>query len=236
MILEDEIRHLNENGGPLDVLKWGIERFHPNIALAFSGQAEDVVILDMLNKIVKVPKVFVIDTGRLHQETYDLLEEVRNKYVLDLRIYFPDHNEIEEMVNNYGINLFYKGVEYRKLCCNLRKVSPLKRALSGLSAWITGLRKEQNFTREKVNRVEIDEINGGIIKLNPLADWTWDQVWGYVKENNLPYNKLYDRGYKSIGCQPCTRPVKPWEHPRAGRWWWEKSGDRECGLHFREKR
>ncbi|TRM89717.1 phosphoadenylyl-sulfate reductase, partial [Sulfolobus sp. C3] len=153
-----------------------------------------------------------------------------------LRIYFPDHNEIEEMVNNYGINLFYKGVEYRKLCCNLRKVSPLKRALSGLSAWITGLRKEQNFTREKVNRVEIDEINGGIIKLNPLADWTWDQVWGYVKENNLPYNKLYDRGYKSIGCQPCTRPVKPWEHPRAGRWWWEKSGDRECGLHFREKR
>ncbi|TRM83386.1 phosphoadenylyl-sulfate reductase, partial [Sulfolobus sp. A20-N-G8] len=161
MILEDEIRHLNENGGPLDVLKWGIERFHPNIALAFSGQAEDVVILDMLNKIVKVPKVFVIDTGRLHQETYDLLEEVRNKYVLDLRIYFPDHNEIEEMVNNYGINLFYKGVEYRKLCCNLRKVSPLKRALSGLSAWITGLRKEQNFTREKVNRVEIDEINGG---------------------------------------------------------------------------
>ncbi len=236
MIPEDEIRHLNENGDPLEVLKWGIERFHPNIALAFSGQAEDVVILDMLSKIVETPRVFVIDTGRLHQETYDLLEEIRNKYVLDLRIYFPDYNEIEGMVNNYGINLFYKSVEYRKLCCNLRKVSPLRRALSGLSAWITGLRKEQNFTRERVNRVEIDEINGGIIKLNPLADWTWDQVWGYVKENNLPYNKLYDKGYKSIGCQPCTRPVKPWEHPRAGRWWWEKSGDRECGLHFREKR
>jgi phosphoadenosine phosphosulfate reductase len=236
MIPEDEIRHLNENGDPLEVLKWGIERFHPNTALAFSGQAEDVVILDMLSKIVKTPRVFVIDTGRLHQETYDLLEEIRNKYVLDLRMYFPDYNEIEGMVNNYGINLFYKSVEYRKLCCNLRKVSPLRRALSGLSAWITGLRKEQNFTRERVNRVEIDEINGGIIKLNPLADWTWDQVWGYVKENNLPYNKLYDKGYKSIGCQPCTRPVKPWEHPRAGRWWWEKSGDRECGLHFREKR
>jgi phosphoadenosine phosphosulfate reductase len=235
MINKDEIESLNlEKKDALEVLKWGIEKFHPKIALACSLQAEDVVILDMMSKIVNKPKVFVIDTGRLHQETYDLIDEIRQKYDLDLRIYFPDYREIEEMVNKYGTNLFYKSIKYRKMCCGIRKVNPLKRALEGLDAWITGLRREQNFTRERIRKVEIDEVNGEIVKINPLADWSWEQVWEYIRRNNVPYNRLYDKGYKSIGCLPCTRPVKPWEHPRAGRWWWEQSGDKECGLHYRE--
>lgn len=215
------------------MLKWGIEKFHPKIVLACSLQAEDLVILDMLSKVVEKPKVFIIDTGRLHQESYELIEEINKKYNTDLRIYFPDYKEVEALVNKHGINLFYRSVELRKACCEVRKVLPLRRALEGMQAWITGLRREQNFTRGGIKKIEIDEVNGGIVKLNPLADWTWEQVWEYIKKNNVPYNKLYDKGYKSIGCVPCTRPVKPWEHPRAGRWWWEQNSDKECGLHYR---
>jgi len=211
----------------------GNEKFHPKIVLACSLQAEDLVILDMLSKVVEKPKVFIIDTGRLHQESYELIEEINKKYNTDLRIYFPDYKEVEALVNKHGINLFYRSVELRKACCEVRKVLPLRRALEGMQAWITGLRREQNFTRGGIKKIEIDEVNGGIVKLNPLADWTWEQVWEYIKKNNVPYNKLYDKGYKSIGCVPCTRPVKPWEHPRAGRWWWEQNSDKECGLHYR---
>jgi len=156
-----------------------------------------------------------------------------SKLISFLRIYFPDYKEVEALVNKHGINLFYRSVELRKACCEVRKVLPLRRALEGMQAWITGLRREQNFTRGGIKKIEIDEVNGGIVKLNPLADWTWEQVWEYIKKNNVPYNKLYDKGYKSIGCVPCTRPVKPWEHPRAGRWWWEQNSDKECGLHYR---
>ncbi|AAK43019.1 phosphoadenylyl-sulfate reductase [Saccharolobus solfataricus] len=237
MLSKDELDSLNklfEDKEPLEVLKWGIEKFYPKIALACSLQAEDLVILDMLSKVTEKPRVFIIDTGRLHQESYDLIEEIVKKYNIDLRIYFPDYKEVEDLVNKYGINLFYKSVELRKACCEVRKVRPLKRALDGMEAWITGLRREQNFTRGRIRKIEIDEVNGGIIKLNPLADWTWEQVWEYINKNNVPYNKLYDKGYKSIGCVPCTRPVKPWEHPRAGRWWWEQNSDKECGLHYRE--
>lgn len=237
MIGKEELEKLNEyfeSKEPIELLKWGVEKFHPRITLACSLQAEDLVILDMLTKVVSKPKVFVIDTGRLHQETYDLIDEIVSKYDVDISIYFPDYKEVEEMVKKYGMNLFYKSVELRKLCCEIRKVRPLQRALQDMDAWITGLRREQYFTRSKVKKIEIDEVNGGKIKLNPLADWTWEKVWEYVKKNNVPYNKLYDKGYKSIGCLPCTRPVKPWEHPRAGRWWWEDSGSKECGLHYRE--
>ncbi|QXJ27709.1 Adenylyl-sulfate reductase [thioredoxin] [Saccharolobus shibatae B12] len=236
MLSKEELDSLNkwfEDKEPLEVLKWGIEKFHPKIVLACSLQAEDLVILDMLSKVVEKPRVFIIDTGRLHQESYDLIEEINKKYNTDLRIYFPDYSEVEALVNKHGINLFYKSVELRKACCEVRKVLPLKRALEGMQAWITGLRREQNFTRGGIKKIEIDEVNGGIVKLNPLADWTWEQVWDYIKKNNVPYNKLYDKGYKSIGCVPCTRPVKPWEHPRAGRWWWEQNSDKECGLHYR---
>ncbi|QGA55549.1 phosphoadenylyl-sulfate reductase [Sulfolobus sp. E5-1-F] len=237
MLSKEELDSLNkwfEDREPLEVIKWGIEKFHPKIVLACSLQAEDLVILDMLSKVVENPRVFIIDTGRLHQESYDLIEEINKKYNIDLRIYFPDYKEVEALVNKHGINLFYKSVELRKACCEVRKVLPLKRALEGMHAWITGLRREQNFTRGGIKKIEIDEVNGGIFKLNPLANWTWEQVWEYIKKNNVPYNKLYDKGYKSIGCVPCTRPVKPWEHPRAGRWWWEQNSDKECGLHYRE--
>jgi len=237
MISRDELNALNdyfEGRDAKELLKWGIEKFHPKIVLACSLQAEDIVILDMLSKIVEKPKVFIIDTGRLHQESYELIDEITKRYKAEVNVYFPDYKEVEEMVNRYGVNLFYKSVELRKMCCEIRKVNPLKRALKGMEAWITGLRREQNFTRSKIKKIEIDEVNGGIIKLNPLADWTWEDVWDYIKKNNVPYNKLYDKGYKSIGCVPCTRPVKPWEHPRAGRWWWEQNSDKECGLHYRE--
>jgi len=236
MLSKEELDSLNkwfEDKEPLEVLKWGIEKFHPKIVLACSLQAEDLVILDMLSKVVEKPKVFIIDTGRLHQESYELIEEINKKYNTDLRIYFPDYKEVEALVNKHGINLFYRSVELRKACCEVRKVLPLRRALEGMQAWITGLRREQNFTRGGIKKIEIDEVNGGIVKLNPLADWTWEQVWEYIKKNNVPYNKLYDKGYKSIGCVPCTRPVKPWEHPRAGRWWWEQNSDKECGLQYR---
>ncbi|ADB88337.1 phosphoadenylyl-sulfate reductase [Saccharolobus islandicus] len=236
MLSKEELDSLNkwfEDKEPLEVLKWGIEKFHPKIVLACSLQAEDLVILDMLSKVVEKPKVFIIDTGRLHQESYELIEEINKKYNTDLRIYFPDYKDVEALVNKHGINLFYRSVELRKACCEVRKVLPLRRALEGMQAWITGLRREQNFTRGGIKKIEIDEVNGGIVKLNPLADWTWEQVWEYIKKNNVPYNKLYDKGYKSIGCVPCTRPVKPWEHPRAGRWWWEQNSDKECGLHYR---
>ncbi|ACP39142.1 phosphoadenylyl-sulfate reductase [Saccharolobus islandicus] len=236
MLSKEELDSLNkwfEDKEPLEVLKWGIEKFRAKIVLACSLQAEDLVILDMLSKVVEKPKVFIIDTGRLHQESYELIEEINKKYNTDLRIYFPDYKEVEALVNKHGINLFYRSVELRKACCEVRKVLPLRRALEGMQAWITGLRREQNFTRGGIKKIEIDEVNGGIVKLNPLADWTWEQVWEYIKKNNVPYNKLYDKGYKSIGCVPCTRPVKPWEHPRAGRWWWEQNSDKECGLHYR---
>ncbi|ACR43019.1 phosphoadenylyl-sulfate reductase [Saccharolobus islandicus] len=236
MLSKEELDSLNkwfEDKEPLEVLKWGIEKFRAKIVLACSLQAEDLVILDMLSKVVEKPKVFIIDTGRLHQESYELIEEINKKYNTDLRIYFPDYKEVEALVNKHGINLFYRSVELRKACCEVRKVLPLRRALEGMQAWITGLRREQNFTRGGIKKIEIDEVNGGIVKLNPLADWTWEQVWEYIKKNNVPYNKLYDKGYKSIGCVPCTRPVKPWEYPRAGRWWWEQNSDKECGLHYR---
>ncbi|AHC52212.1 phosphoadenosine phosphosulfate reductase [Sulfolobus acidocaldarius SUSAZ] len=239
MFNQKEIEELNnhfENSEPLEVLRWSIHEFYPRIALACSLQAEDIVILDIMNQIADKPIIFIIDTGRLNQETYNLIDELRTKYPkTEIRIYFPDKEDVEDMVNRYGVNLFYKSVEFRKLCCEVRKVKPLQRALKGLDAWITGLRREQNVTRTKIKKIEVDEVNGGIIKINPLADWTWEQVWEYIKRNNLPYNKLYDMGYKSIGCEPCTRAVKSWEHPRAGRWWWEQSGDKECGLHFRER-
>jgi len=217
-----------------EVIKWGIEKFHPRIALACSFQAEDIVILDMMTKIVKDPIVFTIDTGRLNEETYELMDRVRERYGIKIIVYFPDYKQVEEMVREHGVNLFYKSVELRKLCCSVRKVEPLKRALANLDAWITGLRREQNETRKAIRKIEVDELHGNIIKLNPLADWTWNMVWDYVKKNNLPYNKLYDKGYKSIGCAPCTRAVYPWEDPRAGRWWWEVS-NKECGLHFKVK-
>lgn len=195
--------------------------------------AEDVVILHMLHGIDLGFKSFTLDTGRLNPETYDLLGRLQQKYALDCEILFPDAGEVEAMVKDKGINLFYESVENRKLCCGIRKVGPLNRVLSKYSAWICGLRRGQSVTRGEVGKIEIDHAHGGMLKINPLADWTGDQVWEYVREHAIPYNRLHDLGYPSIGCAPCTRAVKPGEPERAGRWWWENPDSKECGLHVK---
>lgn len=228
-----EVAERLEKASAQEVLKWAARKFGLKAALASSFGAEDVVLIDMLAKLNEKVKVFTIDTGRLHQETYELMDVIREKYGIPIEVYFPKTEEVEEMVRKHGLTSFiYKSAELRALCCHVRKVAPLKRALSKLDAWITGLRREQAPTRASIKKVEIDRANGGIAKINPLADWTSQQVWAYIRENNVPYNPLFDRGYASIGCAPCTRPIKPGEDPRAGRWWWEK-GIKECGLHWR---
>lgn len=214
-----------------EVLAWALGEFHPRVALAASFGAEDVVLIDMLAKLNPKARVFTLDTGRLPYETYTLMEAIRERYGLVLEVYFPGTAAVEAMVREHGADLFYKSLEHRKRCCSVRKVEPLGRALAGLDAWITGLRRDQAVTRASVEKVEVDVEHGRIIKLNPLADWTWDRVWEYIRAHNVPYNALHDRGYPSIGCAPCTRGVKPGEDPRAGRWWWESPETKECGLH-----
>lgn len=220
-----------ETRSPNDILKWAIDRFHPNIALASSFGAEDVVIIDMLSKINSESRVITLDTGRLPQETYDVMDEIRRRYGLSIEVSFPDTQSVEKMVKDHGLNLFYESIEFRKLCCGVRKVDPLNKAMSGLEAWITGLRRDQSNTRAEIRKVELDHQHDNIVKINPLADWDSDMVWSYVKKNKIPYNKLHDQNYPSIGCAPCTRAVKPGEDPRAGRWWWELDAFKECGLH-----
>jgi len=216
-----------------EVLKWAQEEFGDKVALASSFGAEDVVLIDMLVKVNPQARIFTIDTGRLPQETYDVMDKVREKYKINLEVYYPDTHTVEEMVSQHGFNLFYKSVELRKLCCKVRKVVPLGRALQDLEAWICGLRREQSVTRTEVKKAEIDHAHNAIIKINPLSEWTEKQVWDYIKENDVPYNALHDKGYPSIGCAPCTRAVKPGEDVRAGRWWWEPPEKKECGLHAR---
>ncbi|MFH1327232.1 MAG: phosphoadenylyl-sulfate reductase [Candidatus Bathyarchaeota archaeon] len=222
-----------ETKNSVEILKWTIEKHHPRIALASSFGAEDIVVIDQMLKINPEARIFTLDTGRLHQETYDAMDAVRKKYGINIKVFFPETGTVEEMVKKHGLNLFYNRVELRCLCCDVRKVEPLNRAISNLDAWITGLRREQFSTRTSISKVAIDHAHGGILKINPLADWTWDMVLRYVKDNKLPYNRLHDLGYPSIGCAPCTRPVKPGEDWRAGRWWWEKGDAKECGLHHR---
>ncbi len=214
-----------------EILAWAFKEFHPKITLASSFGAEDVALIDMIVKITPKARVFTLDTGRLPQETYDLMDKIRDKYKIQIETYFPDAAAVEKMVNQKGYNLFYQSIANRKECCGARKVEPLKRALKGLKAWITGLRREQSVTRTGVAKVEIDDTHGGIYKINPLADWTRQEVWDYIKKNGVPYNKLHDKGYLSIGCDPCTRAVKPGEDERAGRWWWERPDQKECGIH-----
>ena len=222
-----------ENKSAYDILKWVIDNYGLRIGLASSFGAEDVVIIDMMTKVDKIKtKIFTLDTGRLNQETYDIMDDIRNKYEIGIEVYFPDHNEVEEMVRAKGVNLMYANVENRKLCCEIRKVHPLSRALSKFDGWITGLRREQITTRANIKKIEVDNLHGNIIKVNPLADWTYKMVWDYIHKNNVPFNKLHNEGYPSIGCEPCTRAVRIGEDPRSGRWWWENAADKECGLHW----
>jgi phosphoadenosine phosphosulfate reductase len=216
------------------IIEGCLDKFMPRIALACSFQAEASVLVDMMHHVAGSEfRIFTLDTGRLSQETYDCMEAIRQRYGIAVEVYFPDALKVQEMVRKHGPNLFYNSVELRKLCCGVRKVEPLNRALKDLNAWVTGLRREQAATRAGVCKIELDKEHGDIFKINPLADWTHDQVWSYIHANNVPYNRLHDQGYPSIGCAPCTRAVTPGEHLRAGRWWWEKQGVKECGLHMR---
>jgi len=214
-----------------ELLGWALRRFHPRLALASSFGAEDVVVIDMLMRIEPMARVFTLDTGRLPAETYDLMEAIRQRYGLAIELLFPRAEAVEAMVREHGVNLFYRSIENRKRCCAVRKVEPLERGLAGLDGWITGLRREQTVTRTELRRVEVDQAHGGITKINPLADWSWDQVWDYIRAHDVPYNALHEKGYPSIGCAPSTRAVGPGQDLRAGRWWWETPETRECGLH-----
>ena len=202
------------------------------IALSSSLGLEDQVLTHLVSKIDKNTGIFTLDTGRLFPETYDLIHRTNSKYGLKLKVFFPDASQVEQMVGSKGINLFFESVENRKLCCNIRKIEPLKRAFSGLKVWICGLRREQSVTRQHIQRIEWDEVNG-LIKLNPLIDWTETEVREFIKVHGIPYNPLHDKGFPSIGCQPCTRSIFPGEEVRAGRWWWENPETKECGLHKR---
>lgn len=218
------------SSSPETVIQFFLDKFKGHIALSSSLGAEDQVLTKMIADIDPLTKIFTLDTGRVFPETYDLMARTNEKYGIKLQVYFPKAKKVEEMVNEKGINLFYESIENRKLCCNIRKIEPLKRAFNGLEAWICGLRKDQSVTRFYTNLVEWDEGNG-VIKINPLLNWSEKQVWDYIKTNEVPYNVLHDNGFPSIGCQPCTRAIKPGEDVRAGRWWWENPEQKECGLH-----
>jgi phosphoadenosine phosphosulfate reductase len=227
------IELLNEQWAKLsaqEILSKALELFGSKITFATSLGAEDQVITYMLSKIDKSANIITLDTGRVFPETYDLLHRTVNRYGIVIKSYFPDTTQVEEMVNTKGINLFYESIENRKLCCHVRKIVPLRRALQGKDAWITGLRREQSVTRTDFKIVEWDSANG-LIKINPLLEWTKTQVWDFIKEKDIPYNKLHDQGFPSIGCQPCTRAIEKGEDLRAGRWWWEMPDSKECGLH-----
>ncbi|HET6373496.1 MAG TPA: phosphoadenylyl-sulfate reductase [Candidatus Polarisedimenticolia bacterium] len=214
-----------------EVLRWGLETHHPRIAFASSFGAEDVVVIDMLAGIRKDARIFTLDTGRLHEETYDVIERIRVRYGVTIESYFPEREQVESLERIKGLYSFKESIQNRKECCGIRKVEPLGRALGTVDAWITGLRRDQAVTRGTTEKVETDTARPGLIKLNPLADWSHEQVWEYIREHDVPYNALHDRGFPSIGCSPCTRAVAPGEDIRAGRWWWEMPEQKECGLH-----
>jgi phosphoadenosine phosphosulfate reductase len=217
---------------PMAVLAKALELYHPAVTLASSFSIEDAAIIDMLMKIRKDARVFALDTGRLNPETYECAEQLRRRYKVNIEWFFPRHDAVENLERSKGLFSFKESVENRKECCGIRKVEPLNRALSGMKAWITGLRREQSVTRTDLNVVEIDASHGGIVKINPLAAWTLEDTWKYTKEKFVPYNRLYDVGYASIGCAPCTRAIEAGEDQRAGRWWWENPDHKECGLHL----
>jgi len=218
------------HAAPEDVLTHFINEFEDKIALSTSLGLEDQVLTHMVHAINPKTKIFTLDTGRLFPEIYDLLDRTSKKYKIPIQAYFPDRNEVEQMVAEKGINLFYDSIENRKLCCGIRKLKPLARALNGLDMWITGLRRDQSVTRNEVNMVEWDELNG-LVKINPLINWNEQEVWDYINKYNIPYNPLHKKGFASIGCQPCTRAITEGEDIRAGRWWWENPDTKECGLH-----
>jgi phosphoadenosine phosphosulfate reductase len=221
---------------PAAVAKWAVERFGARVAVASSFSVEDCVVIDLVHKAAASAgikaRVFALDTGRLHDETYLTAERVRMKYDVEIEWMFPQREAVEQLIRGKGLYSFRDSLDDRHECCGIRKVEPLGRALADLDAWITGLRREQSVTRTDGAEVEVDAAHGGMTKVNPLIGWTMEQVRAYAKTNAVPVHPLHDKGYPSIGCAPCTRAIKPGEHPRAGRWWWEDPENKECGLHL----
>lgn len=221
-----------EDRDPEDVLEWAFNTFgEDRFAVITSFQADGVAIMDMAWRINPKVRVLTVDTGRMPEEYYQIVDAFRQRYGMQIEVLFPEARSVESIVKKHGVNLFYDSVPNRLMCCNVRKVQPLNRALKGLDAWATGLRRDQWATRANIKKIEIDHDHGGIIKLSPLADWTEEDVWGYIKEMDVPTHPLYTKGYTSISCAPCTRPVPAGAHPRAGRWWWEENAPKECGMH-----
>ncbi|MFH0909773.1 MAG: phosphoadenylyl-sulfate reductase [bacterium] len=224
--------HGVETTDPQAVLSHAIAAYGDRVALASSFSLEDAVVTDMLAGIRTDVRIFALDTGRLNPETYECAESIRRKYGIRIEWYFPRHDAVEQLERQKGLFSFRESVENRKECCHVRKVEPLSRALAGLDAWITGLRREQSVTRSDLDVVECDAAHGGIVKINPLASWSMDDLREYARLRKIPYNRLYDQGYTSIGCAPCTRAIQKGEDQRAGRWWWESPDHKECGLHI----
>ncbi|MDF1780323.1 MAG: phosphoadenylyl-sulfate reductase [Alcanivoracaceae bacterium] len=234
-ITEQQVQQWNEelkDASPRQIIEFALKQFS-NISISFSG-AEDVVLVDMAHRIRKDVPVFTLDTGRLHIETYEFLEKVRTHYDLPIEVMFPQPETVQKLVAEKGLFSFYK--DDHKECCGIRKIEPLKRKVATLDAWITGQRKDQSpGTRADIPVVQID---GGLaapgqllVKFNPLANWSSERVWNYIRTNEVPYNSLHEKGFISIGCEPCTKPVLPGQHEREGRWWWEDATKKECGLH-----
>jgi phosphoadenosine phosphosulfate reductase len=232
--LLQELQQVTAGHSPEELLRHVVESFQGRIVLASSMAAEDQVLTDMVCKIDPSVRIITLDTGRLPQETYEVIEATQKHYDIKIQVLFPDSKQVEKMIDEHGPNLFFNSVENRKLCCHIRKIEPLKRALEGMDVWICGLRKEQSVTRTDLEPIQWDE-QFGLIKLSPLLDWTTERVWDYIHENKVSYNKLHDKGYTSIGCAPCTRAVQTGEDIRAGRWWWEQPEHKECGLHWNKQ-
>ncbi len=215
---------------PSEVLLWASGTFGNRLAFATSLGAEDQIITHLLAKVSPQIRIFTLDSGRLFPETYDLIDRTEAHYAVKIEVYSPNSEEVESMVREHGINLFYKSVDFRKLCCTVRKLHSLQRALSGADAWICGLRRDQAVTRQDIHVIEWDDQNQ-LVKINPLCSWSEKDAWDFIRANKVPYNPLHDQGFLSIGCSCCTRAVAPGEDIRAGRWWWESPEQKECGLH-----
>jgi thioredoxin-dependent adenylylsulfate APS reductase len=222
----------SQSASAADILIWSMKNFAPRLAVSCSfGNPEGLVLIDMLQRVAPgAVRVYTLDTGRLPQATYDLIDRVRDRYGVAVEVVLPDADAVQAMVREHGMNLFYESLEKRQLCCRLRKVEPNRRYLAQLDAHVTGLRRQQNVTRAGVAKLELEE-GGRRVKVNPLVDWTSADVWDYVRKNGVPVNRLHGEGFPTVGCAPCTRAVRQGEDARAGRWWWERAETKECGMH-----
>jgi len=226
----NELNERFQNSSSEEVIGYFLKDFNGKTAFGTSLGAEDQALTKMIADIDPDTFIFTLDTGRLFTETYNLINITMKTFSVKINVFFPDAEQVERMVNEFGINLFYDSVEKRELCCNIRKIEPSKRAFSGIEAWICGIRRNQSVSRYSTQVVEWDDQNN-LIKVNPIFKWTEEQVWEYIKKYSIPYNQLHDNGYTSISCQPCTRAITQGEDVRAGRWWWEEPEKKECGLH-----